>query len=189
MSEWWEPPVPGGTGPSRWWYALAGGIALATVIATALVGYGRANDAIDRVIDYPVLEETTTPVTIAEIGEYAVYRQWLQPAPAGTSFVDPMMRVKGSHGEVPVRTSNIAYGIGETKARAIGTFEVTEPGDFLITTSKTDARLTFGKTVPGSPLYGMTRPMLSSLAVVLGCAVAAFVIARLRRGRYDPELL
>lgn len=189
MSEWWGAPVPGGTGPSRWWYGLAGGVALVTVLATGLVAYGRADDAIRRVTGYPALEELTTTISIGELGEYAVYCQWVDPPPAGTSFTEPMVRVKGSRGEVPVHVSNVSYGMDGPEARAIATFEVTEPGDFLVTTSRTEGRLTFGKSLPGRPLYGMGRPLMASLAVVLACAAAALLVARLRHDHRHPDLL
>jgi hypothetical protein len=41
-----------GTGracPSRWWYGLAASVAMATVVVTGIVGYGRAVEEILRV--------------------------------------------------------------------------------------------------------------------------------------------
>lgn len=179
--------------PSRWWYGLAASVAVATVVVTGIVGYGRAVDLIERVEGFQHFGGSGTWVSIVEPGEYAVYQEWVErgggnPYATGAPAAEPVITVTGPGGsDVPVRPADVSYGWGRQQAEAVGTFELPEPGEYRIDATGTEGRLAFGEVIPGSPLYGFGSALLVAAAITVACLVGTFVVAKRRRdGRRGP---
>jgi hypothetical protein len=122
-----------------------------------------------------------------EPGEYAVYQEWVEwgggnPYATGAPAAEPVITVTGPGGEdVPVRPSGVSYGWGREQAEAVGTFELTEPGEYRIDATGTEGRLAFGEVIPGSPLYGFGSALLVAAAIEVACLVGMLVVAKRRR--------
>jgi hypothetical protein len=184
-----EGEEPRGTGPGGGWYGILAGVAVATVVVTGLVGVGRATDLRRQVDGFEHLDGGGGTVSIVEPGDYAVYHEWVErgggnPYATGTPAAEPEITVFAPDGTtVPVRPSGISYGWGSEQAEAVGTFAVTEPGQYRIEAAGTEGRLAFGEKIAGGPFYGFGAALLLAGLIVAGCAVAAVVVARRRRDR------
>ena len=177
----------GRAGPSGWWYGVAASVATAAVVVTGIVGYGRAIDLIDRVQGFQHFSGSGTSFSIVEPGEYAVYQEWVErgggnPYATGAPAAEPVISVTGpGEVDVPVRPSDVSYGWGRQQAEAVGTFEVTQPGEYRIDATGTEGRLAFGEVIPGSPLYGFGGALLLAAAIVAACLVGTLIVAKRRR--------
>src|SRR5262245_36930788 len=176
--------------PGRWWYAVAGGVALRAVAATGVVGVSRATDLIDDVESFEHFSgEQSTTFTPATAGEYTVYHEY-QTARAGDPYSgndDPpeafTITVTASDGsDVPVRRrDSSAYGWGDRKSHALVSFDATAGEQYLISSNGAFGRLAVGPTVPGAPLYGFGPTLLVAGLVLAACLVVSLVVRSKRK--------
>src|SRR5262245_59699812 len=120
--------------PGRGWYAVAGGVALVTVVVTGLSGVARATELIDEVESFEHFRgEQALTFTPPESGEYTVYHEY-RTARAGDpysgndappeEFTIRVTTPDANGSEVPVRRSNAsAYGWGSKKSNALVSFD------------------------------------------------------------------
>ena len=179
-----------GAKPGGWWYGVAGVVAAGAVVVTGVLGVARATDLVAEVDDFQRLDGPgTTSVSVVEPGEYAVYHEEITRGVRSTADADGfVLTVVGPDGaEVPVRPSDVRYGWGSRQAEAIGSFDATQAGLYVVQVDGDYGQLAFGRHIPGAPLYGLGPALLVAAAVVAGCFVGAIVVGRRRRAGAGGE--
>ena len=176
--------------PARLWYWVAGAAVVAAVVWLALglfLGFRSLSRQVEGFQRVPIPGQAE--VSLAERGGYTVYFEGLGasdeqvPIPP---FRFSLTTVDGE--EVPVRAygGSATYGFGGHSGRAVATFQIEEPGRFLLQTEgesqDVEANLAVGRSV-GPAIFGtVTQPIVGALVLLLAGAVLAVVVA-VRRNR------
>lgn len=169
--------------PGRWWYGVAAVVAMATVMVTAVLGYGRATDLIDQVDDFARFDGPgRATVVVPEAGEYSVYHEYKTSLGEGGGDGGFVVSVTGPDGaDVPVRPSSVRYGWGHRKAQAIVSFAAPASGSYQIEVDGGSSHLAFGRSIPGDTFRGFGGNLLAAAAILVGCMAGSVVVAKRRR--------
>lgn len=134
------PPAPPGhrVRPPLWWFAVAGGLALAGVVGAVVlwvVGVMRLTDTVDSFSRVEV--PGTAEVAIDEPGGYSIYHE--RPGiDDGLVRSAPGVTVTAPSGdEVTLRryTGRVTYDFGGHEGRGLYTFRAEEAGTYTVTTT------------------------------------------------------
>jgi hypothetical protein len=180
----WRAVQPGWR-PGREWYALAAVVAVLTCAVTSVLAYGWVTDLVDQVDGFARVDAPGSAVVpVAEAGRYGVYHEYLDPSAApgpGPDVADVGLTVTGPDGApVEVHPSDVTYGWGSRRAVAVGEFDATRPGDYVVSATGF-GRLAVGERVPGGVLRGFVVPTVVGALVLLACLVVSLVVAVQRR--------
>jgi len=182
--------------PARRWYWVAGAAVVAAVVWLALglfLGFRSLSRQVEGFQRVPIPGQAE--VSLAEPGGYTVYFEGL----GASDEQVPMPRFRFSlttvaGEEVPVRPYGGAatYGFGGHSGRAVATFQIEEPGRFLLQTEGESqggaANLAVGRSVGPGIFRTVMVAIVGALILVLAGAVLAVVVAvrRNRAGRMLP---
>lgn len=173
--------------PSGWWYAVAATIAGLTVVVTAALGYAEVTRLIDRINDFQRFGTPgATSVSIDEPGSYTVYDESRLLCYEGSDCMartnQVTLTVTTADGRpVSTRLSDVDYGWGDRKGRAMVSFVVLEPGMYIIDTPDEYGTLAFGRSIPGGLFRGFEDTLAAGGAVVVACAAGAVMVGARRR--------
>jgi hypothetical protein len=188
------PPPPAVAGgqvrPPLWWFAVAGGLALAGIAGAVVLWVTGVMRLTDKVDDFTRISVPGSgQVTIDDPGGYSIYHEYFgagsddfgrdfQSTP-GVTVTDP------SGAEVPLReySTTVTYDFGGHEGEGIFTFEAEQAGAYQVTTTGDST-----STIAVGP--GIGRGLVSSIVggfvvgaigVIAGIVVA--IVTGVRRSR------
>jgi hypothetical protein len=157
--------------PSLWWFAVAGGLALAGIVGGIALLWTGVTRVTDRVDDFTrIAVPSSGEVSIDDPGGYSIYHEYFgagddddfgdSQATPGVTVTDP------SGAEVALRsyTTSVTYDFGGHEGEGVFTFEAEEAGTYQVTTTGDST-----STIAVGP--GIGRGLVSS--IVGGLAVGA----------------
>jgi hypothetical protein len=171
--------------PSRLWYWIPGLVLVASVVWFAVgltLLLGSTNHQIEELQRVPLPGQGQ--VTLTEPGKYVLY---YEGPGADSEETIPAFSVS-IEGQTKARfgdySSGLTYDVEGRSGRAVKTFEIDEPGTFLVRTESevegTQASLAIGPSIAGGVLPGIVAPLVVFLA---GAAVAAVIAIARNRAR------
>jgi hypothetical protein len=176
--------------PGRYWYWVAGALAVAAVVWLALslfLGFrslSRQVQGFQRVA-IPGQGE----VNFAEPGGYTLYFEGLGASDEQVTippFRFSLTTVGGEEVSIRPYGGSATYGLAGHSGRAVGTFQIEEPGRFLLQTEGEpqggQANLAVGRSVGPGIFRVVSVAIVGTLVLLLAGAVLAVVVA-VRRGR------
>jgi hypothetical protein len=183
--------------PSRGWYWVAGVTLVGSVVWLGLglfLGFGSFARQVEGLQRVPIPGQAE--VSFDKPGGYTVYFEGMGAADEQVtipSFNVSLASVGGGE-EVPIRlyADSETYSIGGRSGRAVGTFQIEEPGRFLLRTDGEPQAIQANVAVGPSTTPAIFRALGLTLAVVFilfvgGTALA--VVVAVRRGRARHALL
>jgi hypothetical protein len=182
--------------PARFWYWVAGAAGVAAVVWFALglfLGFRSLGERVEGFQRVPI--PGRAEVGFAEPGGYTLYFEGLGAADEQAtipSFDVSLTSVDGQ--EVPIRpySGSATYGIAGHSGRAVGTFRIEEPGNFLLQTDGepqgVEASLAVGPGIGPTVARAVLVPIAGAMVLFLAGAILAVVVAvrRSRAGRPPP---
>jgi hypothetical protein len=176
--------------PVRFWYWVAGAAVVAAVLWLALslfVGFRSLSRQVEGFQRVPIPGQAE--VSFAEPGGYTVYFEGVGasdeqvPIPP---FRFSLTTVGGAEVSIRPYGGSATYGLAGHSGRAVATFQIEEPGRFLLQTEGESqggqASLAVGRSV-GPGIFGVVSGAIAgALILVLAGAVLAVVVA-VRRNR------
>jgi hypothetical protein len=177
--------------PARFWYWVAGALAVAAVLWFALglfLGFRSVNRQVEGFQRVPIPGQAE--VSLDEPGGYTLYYEGLGASDeqaAIPSFNVSLVPVGGGQ-EVSIRDygGSATYDFAGHAGRALGTFRIEAPGRFLLQTEGeprgAEANVAVGTSVGPAILRTVILTIAGSLILLLAGAVLAVVVA-VRRNR------
>jgi Protein of unknown function (DUF2510) len=179
------------TSPSRVWYWVAGTLAVASVVwlvVTLVFGFsslGRHVDDFQRV-SLPGQGE----VSLTEPGSYVLYYEGPgAPDSSFPGFSASLVPVDGD-AEVPISDydGSLTYDVSGHSGVALGSFQIDNPGRFLLRTESeaegTQAKVAVGQSIAGELVRAVVLALVGTLVLFFsGAALAVVVAIRRRRAR------
>jgi len=176
--------------PVRLWYWVAGAAGVAAVLWLALslfVGFRSLSRQVEGFQRVPIPGQAE--VSLAEPGGYTVYFEGLgasdEQLPV-SPFRFSLTTVGGEEVSIRAYGGSATYGLGGHSGRAVATFQIEEPGTFLLQTEGEpqggQANLAVGRSVGPGIFRVVSLAIVGTLVFLLAGAVLAVVVA-VRRGR------
>jgi hypothetical protein len=176
--------------PARLWYWVAGAAVVAAVAWLALsliLGFRSLSRQVEGFQRVPIPGQAE--VSLAEPGGYTLYFEGL--GASDEQMTIPPLRfslttVGGEEVSIRPYGGSATYGLAGHSGRAVATFQIEEPGRFLLQTEGEpqggQASLAVGRSV-GPGIFGVVSlAIVGSLVLFLGGAALAVVVA-VRRNR------
>jgi hypothetical protein len=183
------PAPPDRVGPSLWWFALAGAIPLAGIIvaiAIVVVGINAYTDRVDGFERLPV--PGTSEVTFDATGGYSVYHEHESLDSIYSRVEDPTVTITdpaGNDVDLDDYDTTVTYNEGDQDGEGLWTFEVDEPGTYVVTTDgDPESTVAIGRGI-GSGIVATVVGSITvgSLSVIAGIAIAIIVGVRRSQNR------
>jgi hypothetical protein len=176
--------------PARFWYWVAGAAGVAAVVWLALglfLGFRSLNDQVEGFQRLPIPGQAE--VSFAEPGGYTLYFEGLGASDEQVTIPSFNVSLTSAGGqEVSIRPygGSATYGLAGRSGRAVATFQIEEPGRFLLRTEgepqNVEANVAVGRSVGPAIFRTVAVATVGALALFLGGAVLAVVVA-VRRNR------
>jgi hypothetical protein len=170
------PPV----GPTKWWFAVAGAVAVVGVIVAVVVLVAGIAGYVDRVDDFDRADlPATLDVEITDTGGYSIYHEYDGAYSDDFSrFVsDPDVSVTDPAGEdvdLDRYSSSVTYEASGHEGEGLYTFDAGVPGTYEVTASgEPGSGIAVGRGIG----RGMVAAIVGSLAIGFVAVVAGAVIA------------
>jgi hypothetical protein len=177
--------------PARFWYWVAGALAVAAVLWFALglfLGFRSVNRQVERFQRVPIPGQAE--MSFDEPGGYTLYYEGLGASDEQAtipSFNVSLVPVGGGQ-EVSIRDygGSATYDFAGHSGRALGTFRIEEPDRFLLQTEGeprgAEANVAVGPSVGPAILRTVILTIAGTLILLLAGAILAVVVA-VRRNR------
>jgi hypothetical protein len=178
--------------PARFWYWVAGAAVVAAVLwlaFTLFLGFRSLSRQVEGFQRVPIPGQAE--VTFAEPGGYTVYFEGLGASDdqvALPPFRFSLTTVGGEEVTIRPYGGSATYGLAGHSGRAVATFQIEEPGRFLLQTEGEpqggQASLAVGRSV-GPGIFGVVSlAIVGALVLFLaGAALAVVVAVRPNRAR------
>jgi hypothetical protein len=177
--------------PSAVWYAVGGALMFVGVVAGLIVGIAGVADVLDAPDDFQRIDAPGQGiVTFDEPGGYVLYLEARgNVAPTGRLATDQVALIPDRENGRPLAMepydTQLTYERGNRAGRADLTFEVVEPGDYVLEVAEVPNRVT---TVAVGESYAsdLVAPILIALACGVGGLLvggAVMLSTGIRRGR------
>lgn len=182
------PPVVGErmVRPSKWWFVVAGLVAIAGIVAAVAILVVGVGGYIDDIEDFDrALLPATLDVEITETGGYSIYHEYdgaydgrLSSAPE-VAVTDP----SGAAVALGHYDTTVTYSAGGHEGRGIYTFDADVPGTYAVNASGTPGTgIAVGRGIGAGLVTTVGGAILAGLAGVLAGGVMAIVVG-VRRSR------
>jgi hypothetical protein len=168
--------------PSLWWFAVAGGLALAGIAAGIVLLYTGVTRVTDRVDDFTRIDVPGSgEVTIDDPGGYSIYHEYFG-ASNDDDFDDDFQSTPGvtvtdpSGNEVTLRsyTTSVTYDFGGHEGEGLYTFDAEQAGTYQVeTTGDSTSTIAVGRGIG----RGLVASIAGGLAVGALGVIAGIVLA------------
>lgn len=176
--------------PARFWYWVAGAAVVAAVLWLALslfLGFRSLSRQVEGFQRIPIPGQTE--VSFAEPVGYTVYFEGLGASDeqmAIPPFRFSLTTVGGEEVSIRPYGGSATYGLAGRSGRAVATFQIEEPGAFLLRTEGEfqggQANLAVGRSIGPGIVGVVTQAIVGTLVLLLAGAALAVVVA-VRRNR------